>query len=76
MWLLSAGQYVAAECRGGAQTQTDSFGPFGGWTTLGVSVAPDNNTHVLWDNDDGRMTTWMLDGNGRRLENVPVYGPY
>ena len=44
------------------------------WHAVGVSVGPDNVTHLLWDNTDGRVMLWDVDP--AFSFTVAGYGPY
>lgn len=52
------------------------FGPYDGWTAVGIASGPNGYTHILWTNEDGRMAPWTLNANYELIGNFPVYGPY
>jgi len=52
------------------------FGPYNGWTAVGISVGANGNSHILWDNSDGRMTPWTLTPSNQITGNYPIYGPF
>jgi uncharacterized repeat protein (TIGR03803 family) len=57
---------------------TDTFvspDPSNLWNAVGVSVGPDDVTHLLWSNVDHRMMFWDLDAGGNVL-GLTGYGPY
>ena len=56
------------------------YGPYnddgkGLWHATAVSVGPQNQTHLLWNDDDGRVMLWCLDEQGNLL-GYAGYGPY
>ena len=44
------------------------------WSAKGVSVGPDNLTHLLWANTDRRMMLWNVDGSFNFA--LAGFGPY
>ena len=66
----------------GSYSLLAGYGPYtdGGsanavWGAVGVSTGPDNVSHLLWTNPDGRAAFWDVDGNGG-LMGLAGYGPY
>ena len=47
------------------------YGSFPGWTAATLSTGADNNTRLLWRNQDGRVDVWNVDtGRGIDAANV------
>ena len=44
------------------------------WSAVSLSVGPDNVTHVLWTNPDGRVILWNVDSAFKYT--AAVFGPY
>ena len=44
------------------------------WSAVGVSVGPDNTTHLLWSNTDRRAMFWNV--NADSTFTLAGYGPY
>jgi kumamolisin len=51
------------------------YGPYVGWTPVGIATGPDNSSHVLWDNTSGQISIWTLDSTGANT-SYKEYGPY
>ena len=55
------------------------YGPYtddgqGAWSATAVSVGPDGNPHVLWNNTDGRVALWTVASDF--TFTLAGYGPY
>ena len=66
----------------GSVTGVTGYGPYfdgGGtgnpWIAFGVSTGPDNVSHLLWANTDGKGAFWDLSANGG-IAGITGYGPY
>ena len=45
------------------------------WSATAVATGPNGVSRMLWNNTDGRVALWSVDGQGDVL-NVTGYGPY
>ena len=45
------------------------------WAATAVATGPDNVSHLLWDNADGKAALWTVRGDGS-VEVLGGYGPY
>ena len=45
------------------------------WSATGIATGADEINRVLWNNTDGRMMLWNVDGQGNML-SLAGYGPY
>ena len=56
-----------------------AYGPYadggGVWRASAVATGPDNLSHLLWNNPDGRATLWYVNPNGN-YGLIGAYGPY
>ena len=65
----------------GSVTGVTGYGPYtdgspsNPWIAFGVSTGPDNVSHLLWANTDGKGAFWNLAANGS-IAGVTGYGPY
>lgn len=59
------------ECNNTGAFTAFFYGPFSGWTATALAVSGDNQTHPLWDNVNGSITLWNLDGS---LSNLTYHG--
>ena len=50
-------------------------GPNNPWIAFGVSTGPDNVSHLLWANTNGKGAFWDLGADGS-IASVTGYGPY
>jgi hypothetical protein len=53
------------------------YGPYDGWTPLGLAVSSNNRTYLLWRNTNGEAAVWWLDQNlnfGNSVTSDPYYG--
>ena len=46
------------------------------WGAVGVSTGPDNVSHLLWDNADGKAAFWNVSDADGSASVVAGYGPY
>ena len=84
LWNSASGQVALWNVTdGGAATVLAGYGPYtdgaGGslWRAAGISVGPDNVTHLLWTNPDHRAAFWDVNGSGSGGFSVlAVYGPF
>ncbi len=51
---------------------TQTFGPYDGWTALFVATAPDNSSRLLWQRYDGTLALWTLSLEGDFLGSVTL----
>ena len=63
----------------GAASVLAGYGPYadgsGPWSATALATGPDNVSHLLWNNLDGHVALWALDGSGNPT-TVTGYGPY
>ena len=66
----------------GSVTGVTGYGPYfdgsgtaNPWIAFGVSTGPDNVSHLLWANTDGKGAFWNLGANGS-IAGITGYGPY
>ena len=56
-----------------------AYGPYadsgGIWRAAAIATGPDNVTHILWNNPDGRSTLWFVNPGGA-YGLMGAYGPY
>ena len=52
-----------------------SYGPYSGWTAVGLSVGPGSTGRVLWSNTDGSASTWSI-ANNNTATYSPLFGPF
>ena len=65
----------------GTASVVAGYGPFTDgsasslWSATGLTTGPAGESHLLWNNVDGRVALWSLDGSGNAA-GVFGYGPY
>ncbi len=59
----------------GALSADTEYGPFAGWTVLGLAEAPGGEVHLLWNHTaDGQVSVWNVNADGTYGSHQ--YGPY
>ncbi len=51
------------------------YGPYDGWTPVGITTTFNNNTCVLWKRTDGVINLWTVDPNLNFVSST-IYGPF
>ncbi len=67
---------VTASANGVTSAGTLTVEPMSNWSAVSIATGPDEQTRVLWNNADGRMTLWTLGTNNSLNASPPVFGPY
>ena len=66
----------------GSATALAGYGPYTDgaasnlWGAAGVSTGPDNVSHLLWDNADGKAAFWSVSDANGSIGSVTGYGPF
>ena len=66
----------------GTASVKGSYGPFTDgaaanlWGAVGISTGPDNVSHLLWDNVDGKAAFWNVSDADGTATALAVYGPF
>ena len=66
----------------GSASVLAGYGPFTDgaaqnlWGAVGISTGPDNVSHLLWDNADGKAAFWAVSSGNGSIGGVTGYGPF
>ena len=66
----------------GSATALAGYGPYTDgaagslWGAVGISTGPDNVSHLLWDNADGKAAFWAVSSGNGSIGGVTGYGPF
>ena len=67
---------------GGSPSVLAGYGPFTDgsasnlWAAVGVSTGPDNVSHLLWSNPDGKAAFWTVSDTTGSAAALAGYGPF
>lgn len=74
LWTTAAGAASLWTVEADGSFRHFDYGPFAGWTAIGLSTGADGVSHLLWRGGDGTLSLWNVDAQGGFTYRY--YGPF